>query len=194
MFDQHPAQFARLCSKLVVPIAVGDILINQEPIDGDMHYALHETLSDMDPDTALLAISVSALQVTAHLDPNIPLACALKIEAEKMLEEYGKDWLSHSDGKITSRDGEDLFDALTHIPEDLEGLADLLDTLDAGLHQSYGVIKDVAGILSVQARAHSQIAEFILSELDGADIQTTPHLTDESQADDNVILFPRIVQ
>lgn len=182
---------ARLHTKLVVPFAVGDIIKGNQDITPDIQYALHESLSEMDPDTALLAIALSASYITAQLCPEIPVACALSLEGQKVIDEYGADWLAHADGRMPSREGDALFEALEHIPEDLEGLAELLDTLSASLHESYGAVKEVAYILSIQARAHSEIAEFVLSELQGTDIQSTSHVQAESliQAD-NVILFP----
>ncbi|MEM6781580.1 MAG: hypothetical protein AAF569_06930 [Pseudomonadota bacterium] len=188
--DLSSESLARLHTKLVVPFAVGDLIKTNSEIKADIQYALHEALSEMDPDTALLAIAVSTGHIAARLCPDVPVACALTVEAEKVLNEYGADWLAHSDGRMPSREGDDLFNVLQHVPEDLEALADILDTLMGVLDDSQQTIKDICYILSVQARAHMEIAEFVVQELQGRDIQNAPHIrTTETEAE-NIIIFP----
>lgn len=183
-------QLARLHTKLVVPFAIGDLIKSSADIQPDIQYALHEALSEMDPDTALLAIATSTGHIAAQLCPDVPVACALTIEAEKVLNEYGSDWLAHADGRTPSREGEELFEALQHVPEDLEALADILDTLMGLLDDSNQTIKDVCYILSVQARAHMEIADFVIQELQGQDIQTEPYVRTTEDIAENIILFP----
>lgn len=188
--DLSSENLARLHTKLVVPFAVGDLIKSETAIESDIQYALHEALSEMDPDTALLAIAISAGHIAARLCPAIPVSCALTVEAEKVLNEYGADWLAHADGRKPSREGEELFAVLQHVPEDLEALADILDTLIGVLDESNQTIKDIAYILSVQARAHMEIAEFVIQELQGHDIQNAPHIRTTETESENIILFP----
>ncbi len=183
-------QLARLHTKLVVPFAVGDLIKSAAAIEPDIQYALHEALSEMDPDTALLAIALSVGHISAQLCPDVPVSCALTVEAEKVLEEYGPDWLAHSDGRNPSREGIKLFEVLQHVPEDLEALADILDTVMASLDESNQTIKDLCYILSIQARAHMEIADFVLQELQGCDIQNEPYVRTTEDIAENVILFP----
>lgn len=186
--DTSSQQLARLHTKLVVPFAVGEMLHDGQELTPDMHYALHEALSEMDPDTALLAIALSAAHVAAQLCPQVPVSCALNAEAAKIVEEYGADWLSHADGQAPSREGRDLLSLLEHIPEDLEALADILDASRAELEES-DPVNQIGFILSAQARAHKDIAEYVLAELEGQDIQTAPY--DRAAATgQNIIVFP----
>ena len=181
-------QLARLHTKLIVPFVVGDVLKNNEDMSPSIQYALHEALSEMDPDTALLAIALSTGHIAARLCPDVPVSCALKLETEKVVNEYGPDWLAHADGNIPTREGEDLFNVLEHIPEDLEAIADILDATRAHLDVS-DPIAEICNILSMQARAHMEIADYILTELEGREIQKAPydHATATGQ---NVIVFP----
>ncbi len=180
---------ARLHTKLVVPFAIGDLLKNSKEITPDIQYAVHEHLSEMDPDTALLAIATSVGHISAILCPAIPVACALTVEAEKILNEYASDWLAHADGLTPAREGLELFNVLEHIPEDLEALADILETVQASLKEGQEIIADICNILAIQARAHMEIADFVLSEINGQDVQTTPHYQGSDNGA-NVIVFP----
>lgn len=183
-------QLARLHTKLVVPYAIGDVIRNGHEVTPDIQYALHEALSEMDPDTALLAIALSTGHIAAQLCPTIPVAGALSIEAEKIMNEYGSDWLDHADGRTPSREGYELFSVLEHIPEDLEALADILDSVCASLKENDLVLREICYILSIQARAHMEIADFVLSEIQGHDLQTEPHEFTTEDFADNIILFP----
>lgn len=189
MADLGHQDLARLHTKLVVPFAIGDLLKSAEEIAPDIQYALHEHLSEMDPDTALLAIALSSGHIAAQLCPKVPVACALTGEAEKVLNEYAADWLAHADGKMPSREGTALFDVLEHVPEDLEALADILDSVQASLRKGQEVIGEICYILSIQARAHMEIADFVLSELEGHDVQTAPHYKG-SEDGSNIVIFP----
>jgi hypothetical protein len=189
MSDLGHQDLARLHTKLVVPFAVGDLLKNSEEITPDIQYALHEHLSEMDPDTALLAIALSVGHISARLCPDVPVACALTVEAEKVLNEYAADWLAHADGRLPSREGDALFEVLEHVPEDLEALADILESVQSSIQESQPAIAEICNILAIQARAHMEIADFVLSELQGHEVQKTPHYKG-SENGENVILFP----
>ena len=53
-------QISELERHLIVPQAVGDILAHDLEVGDDMQYGLHMALSEIDPDSALLAIALCA--------------------------------------------------------------------------------------------------------------------------------------
>jgi hypothetical protein len=180
-----------LHTHLVVPIAVGDIIYGEQTVEDDVQYGLHEALSEIDPDSALLAIALSAKHIALQKASDMPMAGALSIEASKIIDDYGPEWLMNF--RKGPLDEDTLRDTLKHVPEDLESLAELLEALQASLADETGSLSKLCRILSIQARAHMEIADFILSELDAADGES------ELMADmipapvpqaDNIILFP----
>jgi hypothetical protein len=190
---------ARLHTYLVVPIAVGDALVSGTPLEGETQYALHVALSEIDPDSALLAIALSAHRIAQEFSGIIPLAGALKMESNKIIEDYAPDWLAHyHDHPVT---GDDLYDLLSHVPEDLESLADLLEAVQACIRDSQEPAHALCGVLAVQARAHMEIADYVLSELENEQVQETaffdgvekfetPTLYADIVPGSNIILFP----
>lgn len=193
----------QLRSYLIVPLAIADILHHDLDVEPDMQYGLHMALSEIDPDSALLAIALAATDIAEKNMIYAPIASALKTEAENIIAEYGPTWLHHH------RQGPMPQDVYTRIlqtvPEDLEALADLMDALCADLGCVDEATPILCNLMSVQSRAHMEIAEFILAEshleteekieftLDPID-ERTDELSPEKQMDghsaDNIILFP----
>lgn len=180
--------FSTLQASLVVPVIIGDIMLGAEPLDDEARYALHDSLCEIDPDSALLAIALSAQHIAAPFMGKIPLAVAVKYESEKLLQEYGPEWLANYQGGPVNEDV--LFDLLHTLPEDLEALADLLDAMAVSIIHD-DTARDLCGILSIQARAHMDVAEYIIGELEAAlygDPQPAPEpITGHT---DNIIEFP----
>ncbi len=187
----NDTQLALLHTHLVVPLAVGDVLYGDLQLTDDVHYELHAALSEVDPDSALLAIAIGARHICESLKDEHPLSAALLIECDRILDEYGPDWLSnYHKGPV---DEDKLFDMLQHIPEDLESLAELLDSISAAVRDPEDTVKQLCDILSIQARAHMEIADFILNEIAYEDGESqagsySVHMVPDKA--DNVILFP----
>lgn len=191
-------QLALLHSYLVVPLAIGDILYLDKDVDDVAHYALHESLSEIDPDSALLAIALSAKHIALRFGVNHGVAAALSIEADKIIDDYASEWLASYHGGPVDEDR--LHDILCHVPEDLESLAELMDTLQASFGKEHTVFQKLCEILSTQARAHMSVAEFILSEIEETtSVETTFSIQDSAFVDtenlqlpqnDNIVLFP----
>lgn len=192
-------ELALLHTQLSVPLVAGDIIYDGLQIEEEVQYGLHEALSDLDPDSALLAIALSAKHIALQFTKDLPIAAALSIEASKIIDDYAPEWISNYKGGPVNEDL--LYDTLRHIPEDLESLAELLETLRLGMNYDESAIPMLCDILSIQARAHMEISDFILSELEkniqgeegqnkdglcsmaGLPEQPRPH-------NDNIILFP----
>ncbi|MED5422267.1 MAG: hypothetical protein VX740_02390, partial [Pseudomonadota bacterium] len=56
-------QAALLMAKLTVPVAVSEILLENRKLEEDECLALHQILSDMEPDTAFLAMSMAIAEL-----------------------------------------------------------------------------------------------------------------------------------
>lgn len=191
---------ARLHAYLVVPVAVSDALMKAAPLEGEDQYAMHVALSEIDPDSALLAIALSAYRIAQDYTGVIPVAAALKLEADKIIQDYAPDWLAHYHNHPVQ--GEKLYDLLSHVPEDLESLADLLESLQASIRDPQDPAHTLCAVLSIQARAHMEIADYVLSELEAEyreelfedesrDAFAAPVLFGPAAtAGDNIILFP----
>lgn len=190
---------ARLHAYLVVPVAVNDALAAAAPLDGETQYALHVALSEIDPDSALLAIALSAHRIAGEYARDIPVAAALRVESGQVIDQYGPDWLANYHNHPVS--GDKLYDLLSHVPEDLEALADLLETLRASIRDPQDPAATLCSVLAVQARAHMEIADYVLSELEAdqaADMVEDDHgcrfvapvLFAGEQPGGNIILFP----
>lgn len=187
---------ARLHAYLVVPVAVADALASAAPLEGETQYGLHVALSEIDPDSALLAIALSAYRIAQDFVGQVPVASALKMEADKIIQDYAPDWLAHYHDHPVQ--GEALYDLLSHVPEDLESLADLLESLQASIRDSLDPAHALCSVLSIQARAHMEIADYVLNELDNEnmgldedrDTFDAPVLFADTQPGDNIILFP----
>lgn len=195
----------KLRNHLIVPLAVSDILYHDLNVEQDMQYGLHMALSEIDPDSAMLAIALCAVDLAEKNMIYAPISSALKNEAAKIIAEYGPVWLHHhASGPMEENT---YMDVLATVPEDLEALADLMDALCADLSCVNDATPILCNLLSVQARAHMEIAEFILSEstLDFEEkIEFTLDFVEEEPAPkqkykapqptnvggDNIILFP----
>lgn len=190
---------ARLQTYLVVPVAISEALVSAAPLEGEDQYAMHVALSEIDPDSALLAIALGAYRIAQDYVRQIPVAAALKMEADKIIQDYAPDWLAHYHNHPVQ--GDQLFDLLCHVPEDLESLADLLEALQASIRDPQEPAHTLCAILSIQARAHMEIAEYVLNELenefqeslaedDGIDAFRAPAIYADTTPGSNIILFP----
>lgn len=190
---------ARLHAYLVVPVAVSELLLTAAPVEGDAQYGLHVALSEIDPDSALLAIALSAHRIACDFARDIPVAGALKSESDLIIQDYGPQWLDNYHNHPVC--GDALYDLLSHIPEDLESLADLLESLQAALHDPQDPAYTLCSILAIQARAHMEIADYVLSELEAEQAEAmdeidnvcafrNPTLYAEETPGSNIILFP----
>ena len=189
-----------LYQKLIVPIAISDIVTYDLEIEPDMQYNLHMTLSELDPDAALIAISLCSSMLIEKISKTAPITSILKNEAENLIEEYATRWIGHHNNAAIS--DEVLQNVMRHVPEDLESMADFLDVLCSEINNNNSNIVIIANILSIQARAHMEIADFILQEICYEEMITKeengveptfykPFVTETHQKD-NIILFPMI--
>lgn len=183
-----------LAAKLNIPLVVGAILDKTQILDRDTHYALHDTISDMQPDSALLAIALAGNSLSAAHIKASPSIKILAMECDRIVSEYGPLWLQNAQSEDTV-DEERALESLTHIAEDLESLTELL-TLAA----EYLRLKDrdaaaIATILALQAEAQAVIAECFLDALgampqEPLEGRLVPHIAAELTGTGNIVQFP----
>jgi len=188
---------ALLASKLVTTLIVRDILEDQSPsLEDDTVYALHEEISDLQPDSALLSIALAAREIIALAAYQSASLKVMGLECDRIIGDYGPLWLKHARDQNQDQNIDEtlLFDTLANIPEDLESIAELLQ-INADFLQGHDPkAAEICVILQVQADAHAMIAaqfiEVIDEYEDGYEQQTdTPPATIEFYTD-NVIAFP----
>lgn len=193
------SQIDQLQQHLIVPLAVGDILHHELSIEPEMQYGLHLALSEVDPDSALLAIALCAQDIAAKIFKQVPIASALHLEAMHIIDDYAPTWLHHL---ITGPMPDNNYEVvLQTVPEDLEALADLLDAVCADLGEQESNIVILAQLLSIQARAHMEIADYMLEEIeygrlcqiqtDNGEALPDKYLIDlDAHTGNNIIIFP----
>jgi len=157
---------AILMTQLEVPMVIGAAIEKGAEMQDDIHYALHDLLSEMQPDTALLTIALSAKTIAKAYCGTGSGAEIVAMECDRIIEEYGPLWLENSRrGKINNNY---LVGILENIPEDLECMDELID-----INLSYAAfdnpaVAEICEILQIQAGAHAIIAEEFLSVMEMA--------------------------
>jgi hypothetical protein len=176
---------AGLATRLQVPLIVGDIISGKDALTDDAHYALHEIISDLQPDSALLAIALSTCKITGVYKQASPSMKLLHIECQRIINEYGSLWLENAQEQQVSPD--EAYDVLVHTAEDLESLAELLELNAAFLRSKDEQAHTLCEILYIQAGAHAVIAEEFISVVHEA---LPPKNVISQILNDNVIPFP----
>lgn len=175
---------ALIAAKLQVPIVVSEILRGEMDFNGDAEYALHEIISEMQPDSALLSIALSVKMLAAKFPKAGPGIRVLNMECDRVIQEYGPLWLQNAEddnGDITQ---DKAIETLSFLAEDLEDIAGLLDVSRNALKANDETAGAICTIMAVQAKAHSLIAEAYFSAIEAAaDIAPMA-------MQDNVIAFP----
>ncbi len=184
---------------LIVPLAVADILHHNLHVELDMQYGLHTALSEIDPDSAMLAIALCARDIAEKCIHDFPIAAALQKEANEIITEYGPTWLHHYKNAPIRPEAYEAI--LETVPEDLEAMADLMDALCGDIGNDNETICALATLLSIQARAHMEIANFVLEEIEreklsnGETEEGALSLSDDlidmkAYKESNIVLFP----
>ncbi len=148
---------AGLTNRLQVPLIIQDILEGMSELTDDVTYGLHEVLSDYEPDSALLCIALSARKIAARFQHRISNLAVLKMECDRIISDYAELWLNNA--KDRPVDDNLVFDTLMNIPEDLEGLAELLEVNQAFLSRYSEDAANLCEILIIQANAQILVAE-----------------------------------
>lgn len=186
-------ELAWVAAKLYVPVAACRSMDVKKDMEPDAHYALHDTLADMQPDEALLSIAITAKHIAKCYAGTNSGTEVLSMECDRIIDDYGPLWMQHEqNGK---KDNGYLVSILENIPEDLETLAELIEVNLAYASYDNPVIAEICEILQIQAGAHAIIAEEFLSVMEMAEAQNRktrkmPSGFMAANTDENVIAFP----
>lgn len=187
-------ELAFMAGKLYVPVATFEAIDMNNNIEADAHYALHDLLADMEPDEALLSIAVTAKSIAERYAGTNSGTELLSMECERLINDYGPVWMQYQ--KSGKKDNGYLVGILENIPEDLETLAELIETSLAYASFDNPIIGEICEILQIQAGAHAIIAEEFLDVMEMAQAQnrktrtTMPENLVAANATSNVISFP----
>ena len=178
-----------LAHTLQVPAILTDILDGKGEWTDDVKMGLHEAISDMQPDTALLAIAMGARKIAAIYGNASPSTKVMELECCRIIHDYGSIWLSNAQDYDVDID--EVYDVLIHTAEDLEGLSDLLELNFSFLKAKDEQAAKICELLYIQARAHAMIADTFMKTAEEAIVQTQAGFTAVPQVEtDNVIPFP----
>jgi hypothetical protein len=182
-------ELALLTNKLQAPMVVADILGKKTELTDEVYFGLHEMISDFNPDTALLAIAVSARKISHAYEEASAGMNVLVMECDRIISCYGPLWLENASGHATDED--EVLEALANAAEDLEGIAELLEVNGYFLRAKDSQAASLFEILAIQARAHTLIAEEFLIAADKKVETMTAALSAATPViNDNVIPFP----
>lgn len=149
---------ALLTNRLQAPMIIRDLLESQEPLSGDMGYSLHELFSDMRPDSALLAIALSAKILVSALKKLSAGDAVLHGLSSRIIEDYAPRWLTTYDNDAAAQGF--LMDVFGRVEADLISVHELLKTASAV--QKDDKISGLLRVLEIQAKAQADIsAEFL---------------------------------
>jgi hypothetical protein len=185
----HDKDLALLTVKLQIPLLVRDVLMGKGELPDDVHYGIHEALSDMQPDTALLCMAVTIQQMIKVLPQSIKTdAQVLSLECSRIISEYGAVWMKNM--RHENMDNAYILKVLEHIPEDLDVLGDLME-VGLGIHVAENsAAADIINILKIQAGAHAIIAEEFLDVFMAQTLNISSGKSLPQAANGNVVGFP----
>ncbi len=185
-------QLADLTNQLQAPVIVSDIINNQEVLDDEAQLGLHEILSNLQPDSALLAIALSARKIAGAYSCASAGIKILDRECGKIINDYAELWLQHANGKKI--DETHAFDTLEHIAEDLEGMASLLKLSIPFLQTKDETAASLFKLLRIQAGAQAMIAETLLGALSTEiyEESLSPQAIKTLTTSSNIVIFPSL--
>ena len=185
-------QIIRLHRELIAPVAVHEIIHGRDELDETARYTLDAMIAELQPDTALLCIALCIVHVADMHSTYMPVAGTLGFEASRIVHEYGPLWLSHVDGRLQPKDESRVLNLLDNMQEDFEALADLIETMQAGLIETTDSAI-LCSILSENARAfydylEQEEKESMIMQMEQERIESLRLLDSVG----NVIPFPRV--
>ncbi|MCD8498434.1 MAG: hypothetical protein LRZ85_10450 [Alphaproteobacteria bacterium] len=149
---------ALLINRLELPLVVRDLMEQEGVLASDMGYTLHVVLSDMRPDTALLAIAATAQMLVGGMKNPSPGDAVLHGLCARVIEDYAPRWMATYGNEDAVQDF--LLEIFGRVESDLLSLHDLLKTASA-LQKDEKIAK-ILNVLEIQSRAQADVvSEFL---------------------------------
>lgn len=113
----------------ILPIVIRQMMQGLEPLDQIAALTMHDILEELEPDTALLCIALSARKIALHC-AHMPAAGMLEKETNRQIAYYGPLWLIHTQ-QNDMLDDQEVFSLLSRIPDDLQALGQFIGNMRA---------------------------------------------------------------
>lgn len=186
-------ELAIVANRLEAPMAVSDILSGRERMTKDVIAALHDVISDQQPDAALLCVAICARKIAGAHAKASPSLRVLEIESGRIIDDYAELWLRNAESGAAVDEFEAL-DAVSRVAEDLEEMAEMLEINMSYLREIDAKAYTLCNILSIQARSHALVAEAFMEAIDDA-VYAPPASSGAApvmaaRTADNVVRFP----
>lgn len=133
----------------ILPVVIRQMMQGLEPLDQVAALTMHDILGELEPDTALLCIALSARKIALHC-AHMPAAGILEKETDRQIAYYGPLWLIHTRQNDTL-DDQEIFALLSHIPDDLQALSQFIGNMRAQINIEDRVPGILCEILGIQA-------------------------------------------
>ncbi len=186
---QSIKQKALLKNKLQMPLIVRDMLVtNQSPAD-DANYALHEMMSDFQPDESILcsAFVMQEMASIRNIDPSdLKL---LNMECERLIERYSaRDELSKENPQLWEDSQSEM---MSVIAEDIEGFLELISSCNMAFKITSPKTAALLSIIITQLKAQLMIIGEVIYMMETAKCDTKfSNMPFNDHVTDNVIMFP----
>ena len=180
-------EWASLVNQLQVPVIVSDIMHGQDILTRDTQYALHEAISDLQPDSALLCIAFSGRKIAGTIAQPPASVQVLGMECDRIIDDYAGMWLRNAQGGSVSQ--QDAFDVLSTAAEDLECLGELLGQCEVHLRGIDDKAVTLCTIMRVQAQAQALVAQAYFEMLEDTEEPDMSPVIAVQASSNNVIPF-----
>jgi len=183
MTNEQKQNKARIKNNLQMPLIIRDLMITGLRLENDVQYSLHELMSNMQPQDALLCAAFTTEEIVDIEDITSTDLTFLKEEYTRIITRYtGANHIDSEKDKIHT------------LIEDIEGF---LDTMSL-CHMSFEITNPKAAkffdIIITQLQAHLVITDEIIAMMEQENITPMPippaHVISGISAS-NVIPFPR---
>ncbi len=180
---QNTQQRALLKNRLQTPLIIRDLLVTATAPSAETTYALHEILSDLCAEDAILSSAFILQEITALEGIAASDLDFLHLECDRLIECYAaRDDLANDNPALWEQTKRE---KISNIAEDIEGLIDLLSLCILSFEITAPQIAEILGILEIQMQAHLIIIDQIQELLESPEQAQIPYTYTN-----NVIAFP----
>lgn len=173
---------ATLINDLQAPLIVSDILTGQDK-DEATHYALSALISDMQPDTAILAIALSMRNIISPYLQASPSLQVTEIECNRLIEDYAQTRAHNALETVT--DPAITIDLLEDAIDDLDYMQELLELNINFLSAKDEAAEKLCHLLKAQTNSQKMIAAQALQIIESGQTERPKATTTN-----NIVAFP----